>query len=87
MGKLRIKQRHDMTPHTERARQGIDASCPGEFGDDVAGDEVAKLRENRELASGWGWSSTGFVFHTRSLSRSQSLGQLQPLASRAMGWR
>jgi hypothetical protein len=34
----------------------------GQFGDHVARDEVAKLRENRELAPGWSWVSTRFFF-------------------------
>lgn len=75
---LRVEHRHDVAPGTESARFRVDAMLPGQFSDHVTGDKIAELGENRELASGWGCSSSVGFFHTRSLPRSDNLGQLQP---------
>ena len=52
-----------MTPGGERARPGVHAALSRQFPDEMSRDEVAKLRQNAELPSGWSCSSNGSFFH------------------------
>lgn len=69
VGHLRIQQRHHMAPRAERTRHRFHAGLARQLRHHMARDQVAKLREDRELAPGWSWSPIGFLFHTRSLTR------------------
>jgi hypothetical protein len=70
----RIGHGHNVTPSAERAGLRIDAMFPRQFSDKMARDEVAKLGQNTDFASGWGCPSPVCFFHTRSLSRAANLG-------------
>src|SRR5262245_11464972 len=61
MSELRVKQRHDMAPRTEGARLFIDAVFAGQLGNQMLGNEIAKLAEQGEF--GTGWLRARFVFH------------------------
>jgi hypothetical protein len=47
---LGVQQRHHMSPGAERARLRVDLVLPRQLGHQMAGDEIAHLRQHRQLA-------------------------------------
>ncbi len=65
---LRVEQCHHVAPRTECACHCLYSGFSRKLRHHVARDLIAKLHEDRELASSWSWSP-GFSFvHTRALS-------------------
>jgi len=54
VGQLAVERGYDVAPGTEGPGLGIDSMLAGQLSDQMARDEVANLRQNREFASGSG---------------------------------
>src|SRR5439155_17944754 len=65
MGQLREEQREHVTPGGVGARLLLDARLSGQLRDQVIGNVVANLTQNRQLTSRW-LSALVFLFHDRA---------------------
>src|SRR6266699_3503542 len=66
MGQLREEQCEHVTPGCVGARVFLDASLSGQLRNQVFGNEVANLTQNRQLTSRWLWC---FFFMTVPVAR------------------
>ena len=53
VGELRVEQRDDLAPRTEGTGLGLDAVLAGQCGDEMIGNEIAELAQEREFGTGW----------------------------------
>ena len=73
MGQLGVEQADDLAPRTEHAGVVFDAGVARQFGNQVSGNEIAKLAKIGELAGGW--HVAGFLFMPYLVARSKPASQ------------
>ena len=81
VGQLGVEHGDHVAPSREGPGLGLHPAGLRQFSDEMAGDEIAKLGQDTELASGWGCPSPVCFFHTRSLPRAANLGNPSRLFS------
>ena len=81
VGQLGVEHGDHVATSREGPGLGLHPAGLRQFSDEMAGDEIAKLGQDTELASGWGCPSPVCFFHTRSLPRAANLGNPSRLFS------